>query len=84
MSDVARLRQRRPAPKVTYKKPIIKYDDLETEQELDEEQSIVDTDRIKNQKKYINFVFVLDILINLFYYIKGYFWNNIIIFFILK
>lgn len=55
MSDVARLRQRRPAPKVTYKKPIIKYDDLETEQELDEEQSIVDTDRIKNQKKYINF-----------------------------
>ena len=55
MSDIARLRQRRPAPKVTYKKPIIKYDDLETEQELDEEQSIVDIDRIKKQKKYINF-----------------------------
>lgn len=54
MSDIARLRQRRPAPKVTYKKPIIKYDDLELEQELDEEQSGVDADRIKNQKKYIN------------------------------
>ena len=54
MADIARIRQRRPVPKVTCKKPIIKSEDLEIEQELDKEESIEDTNRIQNKKKYID------------------------------
>ena len=54
MGDIAIVRKRRPVPKVTCKKPIIKSEDLEIEQKLDKEESIEDINRSQNKKKYID------------------------------
>lgn len=54
MAGIATVRKRRPVPKVTCKKPIIKSEDLEIEQRLDREESIKDDNRSQNKKKYID------------------------------
>lgn len=54
MAGIATVRQRKPVPKVTCKKPIIKSEDLEVEHGLDKEESIEDTNRSQNKKKYID------------------------------